>query len=60
MAKEADERAQRMCRVCKQHMTTMVCSHCLEYKSEELFVRALKTGRSCLDLHIRGVHQLDV
>lgn len=38
----------------------MVCSHCRECNSEELFVCAPKTGRHCFDLHMRDVHELDV
>lgn len=59
-AKDADQRAQRVCHLCKQHRTTMVFSRCRESKSEEHFFCAPNTGRHCFDFHMREVHQFDV
>lgn len=59
-AKDADHRAQRDCRVCKRHRSSLVCSSCRENARGEVFCCGPKTGRQCFEQHMREIHELDV
>jgi len=59
-AGDGDHRAQRTCRVCKRHKSSHVCSGCRGGDDGDMFLCGPKTGRSCFDVHLRDVHQLDV
>jgi len=59
-ANEADQCAQRRCRICLKGRTTHVCSACRDLKHVDIFCCGPKTGRSCFDVHLREAHDLDV
>lgn len=58
-AADGDQRAQRGCRVCKWFKSCLVCSGCRGTYEQEVFLCSPKTGRHCLDVHLREVHEVE-
>lgn len=59
-AARADHRAQPLCCVCKRFKSSLVCSGCRKEGEQELISCGPKSGRLCLDQHLREVHACDV
>jgi hypothetical protein len=58
--KQTDEqvshRVQHVCRACKRHRTTRVCSECRDVGRPDYFVHDSSKGRACLTRHYTDVH----
>jgi len=59
-AGDGDHPVQRMCRVCKRHKTSHVFSGFRGGDDGDMILCGPKKGWSCLDVHLRDAHELDV